>query len=534
MRRRFSPALWIVLLFVLLSMLFLRKAGLHYDAAFELACFYPCVGIAFRPTLFGHPIPVMVLPYLGTLKAWLYLPILHFLEVTVSAVRWPYAFIGATSIWLFFRILDRVAGRRAAIAGALFLATDATFVIATTYDFGPIALLHCFLLAGVWLLLRFETAGSSKLLALAFFLFGLALWEKALFVWMLGGLSASTLVVFPRRVWALLSIRRVAVAALALGAGALPLIYYNVATGGATLRPSEAMSGQAPFAQKLLLLRKTMDGSVMFGWLTEDAAPETAVAPRGAIQRTSVGLAKALGSARSDWMFYGLLASLCLLPWLWFTPARRPALFAAIYLAVTWGMMLLLPNTGASLHHVILLWPFPHFLIAVAGAQLSYALGKRAAPVAAAVLAILAADNLTIVNHVYADLVTRGTSVIWTDATTPLFAYLDSLHGKVVTVEWGYSATLCLLSDGRVPHQDITFELLQPAGPAQAWIGSLMGEPSTVFVDYDAGYEPIPGARERLAAIAEKAGYQKRILAHIRDRNRRARFEISRYDSISR
>src|SRR5437764_288736 len=180
MRNRTSfAALAIALLFIALGALFLRKTGLHYDASYELAAFYPCVGPAFRPTVFGHEIPLMVLPYLGTLKTWLYLPILRFLDVTVQAVRLPFLLIGATSIWLFFAILERVSGRRADVAGALLLATDVSFVVATTYDFGPIALLHCFLLAGIWLLLRFERTGSSRLLAAAFFLFGLALWHKA-------------------------------------------------------------------------------------------------------------------------------------------------------------------------------------------------------------------------------------------------------------------------------------------------------------------------------------------------------------------
>ena len=53
----------------------------------------------------------MVLPYLGTLKTLLYLPILTYLDVTVQAVRLPFLLIGAMSVWLFFAILERVCGR---------------------------------------------------------------------------------------------------------------------------------------------------------------------------------------------------------------------------------------------------------------------------------------------------------------------------------------------------------------------------------------------------------------------------------------
>ena len=77
-------------------------------------------------------------------------------------------------------------------------------------------LLHLFVLAGVFLALRFDTTKKPVYLALAFFCFGLALWYKALVVWMLAGLAAASAVVFPKRILALLSPARVAIAAGAL------------------------------------------------------------------------------------------------------------------------------------------------------------------------------------------------------------------------------------------------------------------------------------------------------------------------------
>src|SRR5260370_12830470 len=241
--RPISPGWWIALLFLLCGLMFLRKAGINFDASCELASFYRCLTRALRAVVFGHRLPVMILPYLGAFKTWLYYPLLQSLDVTPVVLRLPVLLVGTVSVWLFFAILDRTVGLRAAIAGALLLATDASFVIATTYDFGPIAFLHCFLLAGVLLLLHFERTGASKYLALAFFVFGLALWHKALFIWMLDGLAVAAVCVFPRRVAAMLTPRRVVLAALSLCAGALPLIYFNAVTARATLHTGRAMSG---------------------------------------------------------------------------------------------------------------------------------------------------------------------------------------------------------------------------------------------------------------------------------------------------
>src|SRR5206468_2825702 len=140
-----------------------------------------------------------------------------------------------------------------------------------------------------------------------------------------------------------------------------------------------------------------------------------------------------------------------------------PTKFFMAYLVGTWGLMVLLPKTGASLHHVILLWPFPHLLIAVVASQLSRGFGKIGLRVVTGTVSVLAGINLLVVNHCYADLVTRGTTTVWTDAVYPLFDYLDSQsHKTIITVDWGYSTTLCLLSDGQAHLDDLSFGLLQP------------------------------------------------------------------------
>jgi len=523
-----SPVWWIALLFFLSGLAFLRKTGIHFDASYELASFYKCCTPAFRPSVFGQPVPVMILPYLGALKAWLYYPLLRYLEVTPTVLRLPVLLVGTVSVVLFFALLDRTIGRRGAIAGALLLETDAVFLIATTYDFGPVALLHCFLLAGLVLLAGFERKPDTWRLALAFFIFGLALWNKALFVWMFNGTVVAAAIVFPRRIWSLVTPKRVLVAAGAMILGALPLIYYNVQTGGETLRTRDVMSANAPLSQKVLMLGKTMSGNVLFGWMTEEAQPKTNAVPTKAAARISVAIGRLFhGRMRWNLLFYAFLASCCLLPWLWFSKYRTAALFVAIYLAVTWAQMIVLPNTGATMHHVLLLWPFPHFLMAIAIARTADGLGRRGPWIANSVLAVLLCSNLLLENQYYADLMTRGTTAIWTDAIYPLSTYLDSLGRRAIVTDWGYSTTLCLLSDGAIPYMDISYQLLGQPDPT--WLRSLMDDPRNVFVEHAAGSVQFTLAQDHFEAVAAAAHRSRQVLSVIRDRNQRPRFEIVRY-----
>jgi Dolichyl-phosphate-mannose-protein mannosyltransferase len=532
--RKFFPVILIALLFIALGLPFLSAPGIHVDASAEIACIYPCVPPVLAIDVLGQRLPVMQMPYLGTLKTFLYWPILRFFEVSAFSIRLPVLLFGAGSVVLFYLLLYRVSGSGAAIAGALLLATDASFLLATAFDFGPIALLHLLLLAGILLLLRFERTRSWLLLGLAFFLFGLALWHKALFVWMLGGLGVAGIAVFPRRIWALLTPLRLGAARVALAAGALclgaaPLIYYNVVSKGGTFRTDEVIADPAPFAQKLLVLRKTLNGSALSGFLSDEVPDRFVRSPSGGLEKASVGINRATGDLRGNWMLYGFLASCCLLPWLWFTRARSAAAFALVYMAVAWGQMLILHNTGTGMHHAILIWPFPHFFIAVAGTQFARRIGRVGSAVLVAVLALMAARNLLMVNEYYAHLSTRGTTAFWTDAIFPLQDYVASLPGrKVVATDWGYGATLCLLSRGTSPQHDISFQLLAPE-PDAAAMRTLISDPESVFIEHASGSEMFPGVREKLLGVAKKAGYERKVLRVIHDSNGRERFEVTRF-----
>jgi hypothetical protein len=320
------------------------------------------------------------------------------------------------------------------------------------------------------------------------------------------------------------------VACLSFGIGAFPLIYYNVATRGATFNTASVMSGAAPFSQKVRVLRKTMDGTILFGFLTDDSPSGTEVQPARTAGRISVSVGRAVGTISRNWMFLAFLAAGLMLPWLWFTPARAPAMFAAVFLAVTWAQMLVLPNTGATLHHVILLWPFPHFLIAVAGAQLAQRLGRAGAWVLIGALTTLVTFNVLLLNECYADLLTHGTRAIWTDAVYPLSSYLETLPGSnIVAIDWGYATTLCLLSDGEILLRDISFDLLQESRGNSDRVRSLMADPGSAFVAHAQGDEIFPGVRQRLGVIATEAGYVPQMLTVITDRNHRPRFEVFRY-----
>ncbi len=509
----------------MLGLPFVGMTGMHMDASLELACLYPCSTPAWATQVFGKPVPWMVMTYLGSMKAWLFAPLLAMFPASVWTLRLPLLLVAAMSAGLFAILLRQLWGTRTALGGALLLAVDASYVLASSVDFGPVVGLHVLWLAGVLLLLRFERNGRLGILALAFFCFGLALWHKALFLWMLGGLGVAGLTCFPRRVLHQVTAKRLAVAAAAMLLGCLPLVVYNIRFPLRTFRIGDVAGEASPITHKLLILRRTLDGTVLQGFLNEEAWLETKQAPRTAAAKASVAVVEIFGPIHSNTVPWFAAAALLLTPWLLVAKSRQAVLFCWTYLAVVWAQMALVGKTGGSIHHVLLLWPVPQMLLAVAGRELA----RRRQPggwVAVGALSLMVAGNLLLLNQYYADLATKGAGPVFTDAVEPLRERLDAANAEqILAVDWGYQGTLCLQSKGRLPVTALAFD-----DPPQLrrWIR----QPATVFVAHSQQVEQVAGVHGRLRAAARELGWERQITTQIEDRNGRPRFELWRFEPL--
>ena len=525
------PALAACLLFFVTGSAFVSHLGLQNDEALFANGIFKPYAVAYTFHLGRSNLPLMLMSYLGTLKSWIYRPIFQVFGADVIPMRVPMLLAGAASVWLFYLLLRRIAGQRAALFGCGLLATDSLYLLTSCFDWGPVALQHLLLVSGMLLLLGFYQRSSHRWLAGGCFLLGLAMWDKALATWMLGGISLALIIVFPKQIVRVTTLRRVAISILFFALGALPLVVYNIAKPLATFRGNTSWD-TSDLAGKGRLLTATAQGNALFGWLNnEDWQTENPHLPQGALQSASARVSALAGRPRHSLLLYAFGLALLLAP-LARGPALRAILFALLAMTVAWAQMAVTANAGGSVHHAILLWPLPHMVIAISFAAASRRLRRAGVPSLAVVLAVLMVSGLLVTNEYHVLIVRNGGSPNWTDAIFRLADYLKSVSpGNVFCVDWGIMDSMRLLSRGKLPLRVGTDPINKPAlddADREFLAGTLAG-PDSLFINHTKDFEFFAGVNDKLVRYAAAAGYRRQVMAVIPDSHGRPVYEVYRF-----
>jgi 4-amino-4-deoxy-L-arabinose transferase-like glycosyltransferase len=518
--RRVAPVVLTAacLLFAALGLVVIPLAGIEDDEVLFAHPLFSGTAGPFSLAVFRHHLPLMVFAYSGALKTYLFWPVFHLFTPNPYSLRVPMVFAGILTILGFYYFAKGIAGIYAALLAAVLLASDPSFLLANTFDWGPVALQHLLLVAGCCLIVR----GSLRS---GFFVFGLALWDKAVFVWPLAGLSAGALVAyFPeiRRVFE--DKRKVAGALVALLAGASPLILYNLRSRGETAT-STAHFSLEHLPIKVHELNLALNGSGLFGFL---AGRESEGNPKPAISteaRFTGWVHDLSGDSHSNIFPVAVVIAGLGAPLWWRSPNRRPALFAIVFSLITFAFMGITRDAGEAVHHTILLWPMPHLLVGIAIASL------RPRWVTAVLGAVLVCSNVLVLNQYIFQLDRYGAHGNFTDAIYPLAEDLQGAQPEhVYVMDWGLTETLTFLGRGKlslVAGAD-PFFTATPDPQQLLFVARMFDDPQGLFVGHIREREVFTGVDERFLSAATSSGYRKEIVRTVSDSNSRPVFEIYR------
>jgi 4-amino-4-deoxy-L-arabinose transferase-like glycosyltransferase len=520
---------WVLcIFFVLAGNLLIPYLGIENDEALFAQGLYRPRGELYSIHIGRSHVPIMLMTYLGALKSWVYGPVLKLFGISLATLRLPMLLAGAFSIWLFFLLLRRIAGDRAALIGCALLASDSLYLLTACFDWGPVALQHLLLAAGALLVVQFHQERRELALAAGFFFFGLAMWDKALAVWILSGLAIGGILTFPRAILKEITLRRAALAAAAFALGTLPLTIYNIENNGGTFH-GNFQSAPQDLAGKALFLARSSSGAGLFGWMTaEDWETPHPHAPRNAVERAAARLSALAGHPRNSLLGYAFALALLLAPLAGWTNFRI-VLWALIAMAVAWFQMAINQNTGGSIHHTILLWPLPQAIIAIAFAGASRRLGRADIAALSVVMAALVVSGVLVTNEYFVLMFRNGGAQAWNDGILNLSRYLRPIPASnyVFSLDWGIIDPLRLLDHGKLQLASVDPVFNPAMTPAEAaMVRQMIADPANLFIGHTAQFEVFKGNQQRLLKFAAENGYERAVIVLVPDSRGRNVYEV--------
>lgn len=521
-----------IILFFLNGLAIIPHLGIQTDEAIFSGPLFPGGSGWFEISIFKKKVPFMVMTYLGTVKTGLYWLLLHIFAPSVYLLRVPPLVLGVLTILAFYFFALRATTPATALFSAALLSTDTSYLLTTAMDWGPVAIQHLCHVTGLLLILKSYQTNRLLPLAGGCFALGLGLWDKALFLWMLSGAGLACLIVFLTEVKRFLTARRIITAGFFFLLGALPLVIYNIR------RPLETFRGNASFAsddlsQKIHLLPYTMNGSALFGYLVdEDWVVKTPGEPRTAVAKASLQLARLSGERRENLYWYTFAASLLLTPVLLATSWRRPVLFLLLMMAVGWAQMLATKGAGGGVHHSILLWPYPLLLIGIAASWAASKLGPYQTAFQVWLAAVLCGSALLVNNNYLRHAIRDGGAPGWSDANFTLAADLPKFGAsKIYLIDWGMLDNTRFLTSGSLPLLLGSEPLMhpEPTPAGMRFVKFMLEDPKAIFAGNTNDKQVFPEVNQRIAKLAARLGYERRLLETVYDYRGRPFYEIFRF-----
>ena len=476
------------LVFLLCACLFLHLPGLHYD---EVAFANAALGnidnsfITYELKIGSVKVPLMIMPYIGALKALIYAPIFKLWDPSPITVRVPVIILGLLTLIIIYKWVVPLLGHRTAWIATLLVATDPSYIYNCRVDFGPVALMMLFKMGSLYCLTQFVTTNRPMFLGAGSLLLGLGLYDKVNFTWYITALLASALLLWPKKVLEKVTWKNAFIAASFLVMGCWPLLLYNLETGGETFTGQVLIPDDffRSWEYRMGIMIETLNGSSVY---------------RHVNNQTPLGWSCALTATNFEatitpWILLAAAVTAGFLLLSGRIQAGRTVMFPVV-LAVFIILQICLTYRQIGWHHFMMVHPFLKLALAHLIATLLVGapfigrdrlLGRITRPVARVVLVLLITSNLMLNARYLSSVYREGGRGFYSDAIYELASYAQkNANQTFLLMDWGFNNQLLLLSRGAISKEEIFWMLMEDRPEAEKieYLHSRALEPSTVFV----------------------------------------------------
>ncbi len=528
--------------FLTLCLYQIELPGLHYDEAREAGV--PAMQLVmgqpvetFRGSgirIMGRVFPLMVTDYIGALNVYLLLPFFVLLGSSVFALRLMPVVFAALTLLLTCFLAQQLFNRRVGVIVCLLLAVNPSFIFWSRQGVFVTSITATIAVASLLCWLRWYQKRRDRYLYLGAYLFGLGLYAKLLFLWVIVALGATFFVLRASDLRKGLHLwttsrsvyRRLSVALLCFLLGIFPLIIYNLQTRGTFLTLTENLSStyygtsNLAFADNLATrleqLKVVLNSGHLWylgGVFTNDLYPFFFV---------GAGLAcvpLVLLKARHEWrrvafpflmLAFMVLASCFTVSALWFT--HYAILVPFLPMAIAGALDLLVRYLVPS------------------GNRQGGSYIRRHIPelVMAVVVAVLAVSDLRVDLNYHQALARSGGYAAHSDASYELARYLQERGvASPLAMDWGIDAPVQFLTSGAVNPIEIFGYEWETNEVFEESLGRFLAECDHLYIFHSPG-ETVYHRRQTFDRLVVEMGKVSQVEKVILDRSGKSIFVLVR------
>ncbi len=439
-------------MYLILSCYDLRLPGANYD---EMLYQAPAVNflsdsvrtepMQINPSvmyLFGKPLPLMLMTYIGSVKVIWHIVIFAAFGISVETARLGSVFLGLFVLVYTFLFLRSLFNERTAFITVLLMASSAEYVFYTSRDMTIVFMLLAKMAALYHLLIYCRYSQLIHFFMGGIWL-GLGLYDKASFLWFIITLILWVLIFHFKKIRSIPR-RHFALAASGFFASSVVFIVFNFIRLGETFIPMitdfSKTSGGVDNTDILSNFYIRMEQ--FFALLNGN------------------GLLNLFAGVNSSDLLIRILPWLIVLLMTLFiilllfrrlTGDRKKLTFVIFFLIVPLFQTIFTPS-ALSLHHVAIAWPFHLVMVAISIiwiAKLTHSFAISVLP-AVTITTLIVTINIFSVFSIYQNIKTSGSAGNWSETIYELNDYLTEKNEPVYLMTWGFTNNLIVTSGGKL------------------------------------------------------------------------------------
>ncbi len=391
-----------------------------------------------------HGLPLMIMPYLGALKSYLYYPIFKLFGVNAYSIRIPMIVVSIMTLIIWYENARLLTENR--LFSMLFLwliATDPFFIMYSRLDIGPTVLQNVFIAGGLWSYLRYLHSGSFRIWLLFVGCVLLGEFNKLNFIWFLLALGGAGILLHRKTLKRYFQRDRKASLVLLL------FILSQLIIGFSLIVP--ALSGfhignvgHLSLIEKLIYMIKVY-------WLAFNGSYMYAVLFGGKIVVSSwVVIIEIV--AILVWLLLMTFARLGLLKLGKSQAARKCIILLSVIFIIEWIQTIITPQARLP-EHVMVMWPLMHLIFIAVLVDLLKMFGRHAAIICMVLVAVVVLSQLS-VDYTYLLVLKSPPATInrlYSPAINRLSHYINSHideYDEILSADFGLNNQLVGLAQG--------------------------------------------------------------------------------------